>query len=197
MLKKIVALVAFSVFAFGCGPRDTRPKRVHEEQDSTYEGVGVGSADVIAMAHELKVALYAIPAIIDAESRPVVAFLPISNDTNDSLLNTSLLRQKVMMKLLTEAGDKVRIVDRDSIAAIQAEREAKRAGAVTTSGYDDILGIDFFIDGKISAMGGRTMDERGQYTMINFVIKNAETSEIVGGAEVSFKKVQPTEGIYN
>ena len=84
-----------------------------------------------------------------------------------------------------------------ALPIFQAEREAKRAGAVTTSGYDDVLGVDFFIRGVISAMGGRSADERGQFTMITFRIINAETSEVVGGATVSFKKVQPSEGIYN
>mgnify|MGYP000886306218 CR=1 FL=1 len=71
MIKVMIPLVALSVLLVGCGPKDTRPKRVHEQQDSSYEGVGVGSADVVAMAHELKVALYKIPEIMRSEERRV------------------------------------------------------------------------------------------------------------------------------
>ena len=77
------------------------------------------------------------------------------------------------------------------MAALEKERELKRAGQVTSTTdpkVQEFKGADFFLTGKLQGMTTRTKAGTSDYVLYSFQLINPRTSEIVWEDAAEIKK---------
>ena len=132
MAKYVLAAMAVLavVFVFGCSQQSAY---VNPDEPDTLGGTGIDSQDVRTVAQEMSRDLVGTPALANAQIKPIIALLPTRNETRFRV-DTDIITQQMRDSLIQFACDKATFVDRERLEAIKAERAAKRAGEVSSSG---------------------------------------------------------------
>ena len=168
-----------------CAPRGVR--RMHVDQASLAEDTGVSSQDLRTVTQRMARSLITIHAIAQAPHPPRVAFLEMANRSNE-ILDTNMFLEKIRSQLIKYSGGRLRFLDRASVKVIIKEREAKRAGLITSGKRAGLAGADFFLTGVISSIDKARGAHRATYTRFSFRLTDAETSDIVWEDEYEMKK---------
>ena len=187
MRRIAVATVLSCLVAWAptCGPHTNR---VHVDQTGGLEDTGIDSQDLRTVTQRMSRSLMQVPDVANASSPPRIAFLEVKNNSND-ILDTEMFLRKIRRLLLKFGQGRIRFLDRARVKEILKEREAKRAGLVTSAGSKNLAGADFFLTGVISSIDKASGDTRSTYTLFSFRLTDAETSEIVWEDEYEMKKV--------
>ena len=72
---------------------------------------------------------------------------------------------------------------------IRAEREAKRAGEVTSSGEKQVSGADYFLTGTLKSISKSAGGMVSDYVYFSFELIDAESSNVVWANDYDVKKV--------
>lgn len=176
-----VALFALS----GCA---TSAKRVDIHADVRTDDGGMSSMDFLTMTQQMAAAISSLHGLAPDGQVPRIAFLKVANRSSD-LIDTVALQEKIRMLLLKHGGGRYRFLDRVAVDAIIAEREAKRAGRVTSTHSGKMGGADYFLSGSISSITQSVKQRQSVYMRFSFRLVDAETSEVVWEDEYEFKKV--------
>jgi hypothetical protein len=163
--------------------------RVHVD-DEPINDVEASDVDIRAMSREMATALIELPTIAGAKEPVHIAFLTIENRTLTTDFDSYNLLSKIRQDLIAHSEGKVVFLDKESINAIYAERDAKRAGQVTTKGHKDLPGVDYFLTGyaysmRKSGTAGKMLAAH-RYT---FRLTDAEDSRVVWEKDYEFKKL--------
>lgn len=183
---KTVIAASVLVFCVGCVGTVSR---VHID-DEPISDVEASDVDLRAMAREMATAIIELPMISNARSPVAIAFLNMENRTLTTDFDSYNLLSKIRKELIDNSQGKAVFLDKEAMNAIYAERDAKRAGQVTTKGHRDLPGVDYFLTGYAFSM--RKPGANGQILAshrYSFRLTDAETSQVVWEKDYEFKKL--------
>lgn len=189
-----VAVVVALAAAASAGCAGKRMQRLDPRADDTLGGTMIDSADVIATteraAAEISKQLLASP-----RSDVVVYFPPMKNESPQPI-NTALLSNRVRDLVLRDTSPRVRFVAREHMDEVMKEREGKRSGAVSGEERKALLGASHHLTGRILSLSKRSEGDRADYFQLNFVLLDAESSELLWSQSYEFKKAGEAGVIY-
>lgn len=178
------ACLLAAVFLAGC----TRSAYVNPDEPDVLGGTGIDSQDVRTVAQEMARDLLGAKAITSATDKPIVALLPVANETRFRI-DTDIITLQMRDLLIQNAGDRITFVARERMGDIYAEREAKRAGEVSSGGEKMISGADYFLTGTLKPIHKSSSGKVSDYIYYSFELIDAETSEVVWAKGYDVKKV--------
>lgn len=173
--------------------KSTIDTRVDPDSPDMVGGANLRSQDIRTMADQMARDIQATGVLLAAPAGERIAFhiTSLVNESSDPI-NTTMILTKLRTELFRGLGGRVQILDRsrEGLEAVRAEREAKRAGAVTAkeSQRGDVLGSDYVLKGRIQDRVLQSGNLKSAYYLVTFELTNLETSELVwtGDYEAKF-----------
>jgi PBP1b-binding outer membrane lipoprotein LpoB len=155
-------------------------QRVDPDSPTPFGDTTTDSQDLRTVAQRMARSMITIPQIAGAASPPRIAFLEVSNRTNQ-IIDKEIFLNSIRTLLIQNSGGKVIFLDRARIGAILAERELKRKQLVGTSTPEGkiLSGVDFFLTGELNALDKVEGAARLTYTRYSFRLTDAESSDII------------------
>lgn len=173
---RIVALwCAVMLLAAGCSG-ETRRMEVGREVVSDPTSISV--QDYETVAQNMARSLISLPQIQSASKPPTIAFQTVVNRSNDYIDGPAFL-EKMRTLLIKNSGGKMVFLDRQHLDELKAERDAKEAGDLTSSGETKLYGADFFLTGVISSVNAAGGSEKTVFRRYSFRLTDARTSAII------------------
>jgi len=164
--------------------------QMNADERGFVAGTGVESQDMVAVTDKMARSILGVREISAAQTTPRIVLNPVVNETRFPI-NKDIFLTRIRTQLNSKAGGKVRFLAREQMAALEAERAAKRAGSVTSSSdpnVQEFKGADFFLTGKLQGMSARTSKGTSDYVLYSFQLIDARTSEIVWEDSAEIKK---------
>ncbi len=153
-------------------------------------GTGVESQDLVSVTDQMARSLLTVPAIARSEKAPRVVLEPVSNETRFPI-NRDIFLTRIRTQLNRQAAGRVIFLARESMSALERERQLKQDGLVTASSDPNVVefrGADFFLTGKLQSISTRTSAGLSDYILYSFQLIDARTSEIVWEDAAEIKK---------
>ena len=191
-----LGLVTSVVLLAGCAssgvknPSGVPVTEMKADERGFVAGTGVESQDLVAVTDKMARSILAVPEIANAPSTPRIVLNPVVNDTRFPL-NKDVFLTRISALLNSRARNKVRFLARDQMAALEAERQLKTSGQVTSAGDPKVVefkGADYFLTGKLSGLSTRTGAGTSDYVLYTFRLVDARTSETVWEDFAEIKK---------
>src|SRR5213592_3561336 len=101
-------------------------------------GTGVESQDLVAVTDKMSRSILDTPQIKSAHNPPVVVLDPVVNETRFPI-NKDMFLTRIRVLLNSKSFGKVQFLARDRMAALEHERDSKRAGQVTSSSDPNVV----------------------------------------------------------
>src|SRR6266496_2331941 len=95
-------------------------------------GTGVESQDLVVVTDKMARSILDTPQVRNAPSPPVVVLDPVMNETRFPI-NKDMFLTRIQVQSNSKCEKKVQFLARDRMAALERERDMKRAGQVTSS----------------------------------------------------------------
>lgn len=162
--------------------------RVAVDTEDPFNDTETGSKDLEAVAQKMSRSLILLPQIAEAKTPPRIAFLEVSNNTNE-LLNKELFLRKMRTLLMQNAGGKMIFLDRDKYQAIARERDAKNSGEYSGKAVGKLSGADYFLTGTLDSIDKAMGGKRSTYTRYSFRLTDAGSGDIHWEDEYEVKKI--------
>jgi penicillin-binding protein activator len=183
---KWVGCVAAAGLLAGCSSGVKNPSGVPVTQMNADErgfvsGTGIESQDLVGVCDYMARKVLSTPEIVNAKGIPRVALIPVVNETRFPI-NKDMFLTRIRAQLNSQAGGKVRFLDRENMAAFEKERELKQSGQVTSSTDPNVVafkGADFFLTGKLQSLTTKTSQGTGDYILYTFRLVDPNTSDII------------------
>jgi PBP1b-binding outer membrane lipoprotein LpoB len=193
LLLAVLAPAASGLFLTGCVGTASR---VHVD-DEPVTDVEASDVDLRAMAKQMASTIIELPMVRDSAKPIRVAFLNIENRTTTVDFDSANLMSKIRQDLIAHSQGKLSFIDKAAMEGILAERDAKRAGNLTSSKRADLLGADYFLTGYAYSQRKVGVDNALQaYHRYSFRLTDAETSEVKWEKDYEFKKVGRRGTVY-
>ena len=181
----LLAIICLGAFVCaGC----TRSAYVNPDEPDVLGGTGIDSQDVRTVAQEMARDLVGAEVIASAEGKPVIALLPVRNESRFRV-DTDIMTLQIRDLLIEHAGSKIVFVARDRMGDIYAERDAKRAGEISSAGEKMVSGADYFLTGVLKPIHKSADGKASDYVYYSFELIDAESSNIVWAKGYDIKKV--------
>jgi len=153
-------------------------------------GTGVESQDLVAVTDKMARGILSVKQIAGATTPPRIVLDPVVNETRFPI-NKDIFLARIRAQLNSKSQGKVVFLARDRMAALEKEREMKRAGQVTSTSdptAQEFKGADFFLTGKLQGMTTRTKAGTSDYVLYSFQLIDPRTTEIVWEDSAEVKK---------
>ena len=153
-------------------------------------GTGVESQDLVAVTDKMARSILDTPQVRNAPSPPVVVLDPVMNETRFPI-NKDMFLTRIQVLLNSKCEKKVQFLARDRLAALERERDLKRAGQVTSGSDPNVVvfkGGDFLLTGKLQSLTTRNSRGISDYVLYSFELVDARTSAIVWQDFAEIKK---------
>jgi penicillin-binding protein activator len=161
---------------------------VNPDEEDKLGGTGIDSQDVRTVAQEMSRDLLGSAAIASATQKPIIALLPTRNETRFRV-DTDIITYQMRDSLIEFAGSKATFVARERMSDVTAERSAKRAGEVSSTGQKQVSGADYFLTGTLKSISKSAGKGVSDYIYYSFQLIDAESSNIVWAKGYDVKKV--------
>ena len=171
-------------------PSGTGVTQMRGDERGFVGGTGVESQDLVSVADKMARSILNIPEISKAQTPPRIVVLPVVNETRFPIAK-DIFVDKVRIELNKNSQGKVRFLARDSMTALEQERDAKRAGTVTSTSdpkLQEFKGADYFLKGKLQGLSTRTSSGTSDYVLYSFQLVDARNSEIIWEDAADVKK---------
>ena len=192
MFRNLVAVLVVTLLLTSCL---SKTQRVAIDTDEPFDSTETSSKDLEAVVQKMTRSLILLPQIQNAKTPPRLAFLEVTNNTNE-ILNKELFLNKMRTLLIKNSNGKMIFLDRAKIEAIKREREAKRSGEFTSNSSGSLSGADYFLTGTLDSIDKAGGGKRSTYTRYAFRLTNAETGDIYWEDDYEVKKVG-SAGLYD
>ena len=162
-------------------PRGVNVTQMTADERGFVAGTGIESQDLVSVADKMSRSILAIPEIARATTPPRIVIQPVVNETRFPIAK-DIFVDKIRIELNKKSMGKVRFLARDRMPALEAERQAKREGALTATAdpkAQEFKGADYFLTGKLGGLSTRTTSGTSDYVLYIFQLIDARTSEIV------------------
>ena len=139
-------------------PSGTPVTEMRADERGFVAGTGIESQDLVMVTDKMARSILAIPQIANAQGVPHIVLEPVVNESRFPI-NKDIFLTRIEGQLSTKAMGKVVFLARSRMAALERERELKRAGQVTASADPnpvEFKGADFFLTGKLQSLTART-----------------------------------------
>lgn len=179
-------------------PSGTSVTEMRADEKGFVQGTGVESQDLVRVADKMARGILSCRQIANAATPPRVVLDPVINDTRFPVRKDIFL-QRIQDQLISQSQGKVIFLARERMAALEKERQLKRAGQVTSSSdptVQEFKGADFFLTGKLSGMSSATAGGISDYILYSFQLIDSRTSEIVWGGSEEIKKQGVADAVY-
>ena len=160
------------------------------DQRGFVAGTGVESQDLVAVTDKMSRGILGISQIAGATTPPRIALDPVINETRFPI-NKDIFLTRIRTQLNSKSQGKVVFLARERLAALEKEREMKRAGQVTASSdpkLQEFKGADYFLTGKLQGLTTRTKAGTSDYVLYSFQLIDVRTSEIIWEDSSEMKK---------
>ncbi len=191
MTRLFLTVAVVVVLAMGC----SSSVYVNPDEPDSLGGTGIDSQDVRTVAETMSRDLVGTSALAGASVKPRIALLPTINESRFRV-DTDIITLQMRDFLNQYAGDKATFVNRERMAAIEAERNAKRTGAVSSSGEKMLSGVEYFLTGTIKSLSKSDKGVRSDYLYYSFELIDAESSDVVWSKGYDIKKVDKRSPLY-
>jgi penicillin-binding protein activator len=194
--KTLIALAGGMALLVGCAsngvknPSGTGVTQMRGDERGFVAGTGVESQDLVSVADKMARSILNIPEISRAQTPPRIVVLPVVNETRFPIAK-DIFVDKVRIELNKNSQGRVRFLARDTMNTLEQERDAKRAGTVTSSSdpkAQEFKGADYFLKGKLQGMSTRTSSGTSDYVLYSFQLVDARNSEIIWEDAADVKK---------
>lgn len=198
-MKSTLALtisIATATLLAGCAssgvknPSGVGVTRMNADEQGFVAGTGVESQDLVAVTDKMARSILEIPQIANAATPPTVVLEPVDNQTRFAI-NKDIFLTRIRAQLNSKSRGKVIFLARNQMAALEKERNLKRAGEVTASSdpnVQEFKGADFFLTGALQGMSTRTKAGTSDYVLYSFNLVDARTSAIIWEDVAEVKK---------
>jgi hypothetical protein len=192
----ILGLAASAAFIAGCAssgvknPSGVPVTRMNADEQGFVAGTGVESQDLVAVTDKMARSILSIPQIANAPQPPKIVLDPVLNNTRFAI-NKDLFNTRIRTELNKKSLGKVTFLARERMAALDKERNLKRAGEVTASAdpkMQEFLGADYFLTGELQGLSTRTKAGTSDYILYAFQLIDVRTSAIVWEDSAEIKK---------
>jgi PBP1b-binding outer membrane lipoprotein LpoB len=194
--KTILAVGLAAGLLGGCAssgvknPSGVPVTQMNADERGFVAGTGVESQDLVAVTDKMSRSILGVPEIARAQATPRIVLNPVMNETRFPI-NKDIFLTRIRTQLNSKAAGKVRFLAREQMAALEAERNAKRQGQFTASSdpnVQEFKGADYFLTGKLQGMSTRTSAGTSDYVLYSFQLIDARTSEIIWEDSAEIKK---------
>lgn len=176
------------VGASACGVKTKQTTYVDPDAYGAVEGTGIEARDVRTVAQQMARELLASPAIANSTGNPRIAVLDVKNRSR-FLIDQEIFTTLITDLLISNAGGKVAVLNRDLVKEIQAERQMKTTGQVDSNGaMAQMAGADFFLEGEVRSLSASTSDTQSDYVLIRFQLTDASTGIVNWSNSYEMKK---------
>jgi PBP1b-binding outer membrane lipoprotein LpoB len=192
-LKMVIVSVVVSLM-LGCTGETTQLNP--DELSNVERGAGMTSQDFRSVAQRLARSLIVLPQIQNAATPPKVAFIRVSNNS-DEYINGDMFLNKMRTDLIKYAQGKIVFLDRSMIEAIEKENRDKARSRRTSGEQQTPYGADFFLTGTIESI--RNVAGRGKTTYLrySFRLTDADSSAIVWEDDYEIKRYSKLGVVYS
>lgn len=181
-MRSFLSLAGLFLVLSACS--GTIDRRVDPDSPDAVGGAVLQSQDIRTMADQMARSLQTYGILTSAPPGERIAFhiTEMRNESSDSG-NWRMILESLQTDLFKALGGRVMIIDRtaEGLAAVQAERQAKRSGAVTAkaSQRGDVAGSDYALMGTIQDRIQQSGKRKSAYYLVTFKLVNLETGEQV------------------
>ena len=183
---KTAVFLALLVFISGCASGVRNPSGVpvtemQADERGFVAGTGIESQDLVSVTDKMARSLVDTPEINNFPGMPRIVLDPVINNTRFPIQQDIFLT-RIRTLLNSRTRGKMRFLARERMDALQAERDMKRSGEVTSSfdpNIQEFKGADFFLTGKLDGQTTRTSAGTSDYVLYSFQLIDARTSEII------------------
>jgi len=189
-LALVVALLSGCASSGVKNPSGVPVTEMKADERGFVAGTGVESQDLVAVTDKMARGILSVNQIASATTPPRVVLAPVANGTGFPN-NKNIFLTRIRTQLNSRWQGKVIFLARERLAALEKERELKRAGQVTSSSdpqLQEFKGADFFLTGKLQGMTTRTKAGTSDYILYSFQLIDPRTSEIVWEDSAEIKK---------
>jgi penicillin-binding protein activator len=195
-LTSFFSLAAVAALLTGCAssgvknPSGVPVTQMKADEQGFVTGTGVESQDLVAVTDKMARSILSIPQIANAARPPFIVLEPVNNNTRFPI-NKDVFNTRIRTELNKKSLGKVTFLDRERMAALDKERNLKRAGEVTASAdpnKQEFLGADYFLTGELQGMSTRTKAGTSDYILYAFRLTDVRTSAIVWEDAAEIKK---------
>ncbi|MEW6249240.1 MAG: hypothetical protein AB1716_01210 [Planctomycetota bacterium] len=190
-----VLLLACLAALSGCAGKTMRVDP--DREDDTFFGA-IGSKDFRAICFDMAQSLIQIPQIQNAANPPTVAFVEVTNKS-DELFDPDDLLYKTRTELMKNCGGKLVFLDRDSamMRQILEERRRKQAGVVTGDPeLPALTGVNYYLTGRVETIRQTRGREGTNYLRFSFRLTNADNAQLAWEDDYDVKKYMK-RGVYD
>lgn len=179
LLWSLLALL----FLLAASCRGTIDRRVDPDAPDVVGGTSLQSQDIRTMADSMARDIKASGVLTSAPEGQRISFhiLGMQNESSDPI-NSMLITTKLRTELFRALGGRVQVLDRsaEGLEAVRREREAKRAGAVTSKPgqVGEVAGSDYVLKGRIQDRVLQSGKLKSAYYLVTFELTNLETTEL-------------------
>ncbi len=172
----------------------TIDRRVDPDSPDAVGGAALQSQDIRTMANKMAASIResgVLTSTVDGQ-RTTFHITELANQSSD-VINRQIILASLEADLFEALGGKVRVLDRsaEGLEAVKREREAKRAGAVSSNQgrRGEVLGSDYVLKGTIRDRVQQSGKLKSAYYLVTFELTDLETSEKVwiGKYETKFE----------
>lgn len=162
----------------------TIDQRKDPDAPDSVGGTGLQSQDIRTMAKKMADDIRASGVLTSKADGQTVTFhiTELRNESSD-VINRTIVLNKLRTELFKSLGQQIVVLDRsaDGLAAVQKEREAKRAGAVSSNDgmKGNVLGSDYVLKGVIQDRVQQSGKLKTAYYLVTFELTDLETSRLV------------------
>jgi PBP1b-binding outer membrane lipoprotein LpoB len=185
-----VALLAGCASSGVRNPSGTPVTEMKADERGFVAGTGVESQDLVAVTDKMSRGILGLDRISKAATPPNIVLEPVVNDTRFPI-NKDIFLTRIRASLNSKAQGKVIFLAREQMAALQKERDLKRAGQVTASSdptVQEFKGADYFLTGKLQGMTTKARAGISDYVLYTFQLIDARSSAIVWEDLAEIKK---------
>ncbi|MGE3171397.1 MAG: hypothetical protein AB7O97_02150 [Planctomycetota bacterium] len=162
----------------------TIDRRVDPDSNDAVGGAALQSQDIRTMAMRMADDIRASGILTSVADGQNVTFhiTELKNESSD-VINRTIVLTKLRTELFKSLGGRITVLDRsaEGLAAVRAEREAKRSGAVTANEgmRGGVLGSDYVLKGVIQDRVQQSGRLKSVYYLVTFELTDLETSRLV------------------
>jgi PBP1b-binding outer membrane lipoprotein LpoB len=186
----LAALVAGCASSGVKNPSGVSVTHMNADEQGFVAGTGMESQDLVMVADKMARSILTIPQIANAATPPNVVLETVDNQTRFPI-NKDIFLTRIRVQLNSKARGKVTFLARSQMAALEQERNLKRAGTVTASAdpnVQEFKGADYFLTGTLQGLSTRTKAGTSDYILYAFHLIDARTSAIVWEDSAEMKK---------
>ena len=197
-LGLITALISGCASSGVRNPSGIPVTELKADERGYVSGTGIESQDIVAVSDKMARGVLGVPEIAGAKAIPRIALLPVENQTAFPI-NKEIFLEEIMANLNEKATGKVRFLARERMADLEKEREAKRAGTVTSTTdptLNQFKGADYFLTGTLLGQTTTSSAGRSDYILYSFKLIDPNTSEIIWQGSHRVKKQGQTDAVY-